>query len=188
MRRAWARPLLCTVVITLLVAGCAAAEGSVSEGAKVPEYGALDLDGRRLTLSSLRGEVVLLNVWATWCYPCRREMPGLEALHRELSAAGLNVVAVSVDHAGAARDIRGFLDEYDLTMTVLHDSSAEIGRRFATRGVPETFLIGVDGTLRRHWIGRIDAHSPSVRQPVLDALAEVRGTRPHSSRALRGSD
>jgi peroxiredoxin len=177
MRTRFRRAALLMSAVALLTVACVEPGDVVSEGRPVPDYGAADLEGQQVRLADLRGEVVLLNVWATWCYPCRREMPGLEELHRELAEAGLNVIAVSVDQAGATADIREFLAEHDLTMTVLHDSGAEIGRRFSTRGVPETFLIGVDGTLRRHWIGRIDAHSAGVRQPVLEALAEVKGRR-----------
>jgi peroxiredoxin len=142
-------------------------------GERVPQYAAADLDGHKVSLQDMRGEVVLLNIWATWCFPCRREMPGLEELHRELKASGLNVVAVSVDGAGATGEIREFLDELGLTMQVLHDSRADVSRVFATRGVPETFLIGADGVLRHHWIGRIDARSHSFREPVLAALRDL---------------
>jgi peroxiredoxin len=166
------RMLAALLPAVLLLGACMEPQRRVEVGERVPQFAAPTLEGEQLGLRELRGEVVLLNVWATWCYPCRREMPGLEALHRELSDAGLRVVAVSVDAAGAAGDIREFLDELGLTMLVLHDSRAEVSRAFSTIGVPETFLIGSDGTLVRHWIGRIDAHSESVRRPVLDALAE----------------
>jgi peroxiredoxin len=161
------------VAAAALLAGCTAGPEIAVQGERVPHYAAADLDGRQVRLQDLHGEVVLLNIWATWCYPCRREMPGLEELHRELSASGLNVVAVSVDAAGAAGEIRDFLDELGLTMQVLHDTRSEISRVFATRGVPETFLIGADGVLRHHWIGRIDARSESVRGPVLAALRDL---------------
>jgi peroxiredoxin len=171
--------ILCAAVGSLLLGACQAPD-VVTVGKLVPDYGAVDLDGTPVRLAELRGEVVLLNVWATWCYPCRREMPGLEELHRELEPSGLNVIAVSVDAAGAAGDIREFLDELGLTMAVLHDSRADVSRAFSTMGVPETFLIGADGTLLHHWRGRIDAHSESVRGPVRAALAAM-----HSRSAAR---
>jgi cytochrome c biogenesis protein CcmG, thiol:disulfide interchange protein DsbE len=158
---------------TVLLSGCIDAPETATKGERVPHYAAADLDGRQVSLKELKGEVVLLNIWATWCYPCRREMPELEELHRELKASGLNVVAVSVDAPGAAGEIREFLDELGLTMQVLHDSKADVSKVFSTRGVPETFLIGADGVLRHHWIGRINARSPSVRDPVLAALRDL---------------
>lgn len=164
--------LLATLLAGIASAACARPE-VVETGRPVPDYTAQDLEGRTVRLADLRGEVVLLNVWATWCWPCRREMPGLEMLHRELAGRGLRVLAVSVDAGGAAGDVRAFIDELDLTMPVLHDPARVIERRFSTLGVPETFLIGADGTLRRHWRGRIDAHSPAIVNPVQQALLEI---------------
>jgi peroxiredoxin len=168
--------LLLLAAGTLLLGACRAPE-VVTVGSRVPDYAARDLDGAPVRLAELRGEVVLLNVWATWCYPCRREMPGLEELHRELEGAGLRVIAVSVDAAGAAGEIRDFLDELGLTMAILHDSRGDVSRTFSTMGVPETFLIGADGTLLHHWRGRIDARSESVRGPVREALSRMHGQR-----------
>jgi cytochrome c biogenesis protein CcmG, thiol:disulfide interchange protein DsbE len=165
--------ILCTGVL-LTVSACSAPDVA-TVGDRAPDYAARDMDGTSVRLVDLRGEVVLLNIWATWCYPCRREMPALEDLHRELRGAGLRVVAVSVDAAGAGGDIREFLEELDLTMDVLHDSRATVSKAFSTMGVPETFLIGGDGTLLHHWRGRIDPHAPGVRGRVLDALAALPG-------------
>lgn len=165
--------ILALAAAALLAPGCTAPPAVAATGQRVPDYAAVNLAGQQVSLRELRGEVVLLNIWATWCFPCRREMPGLEEMHRELREHGLNVVAVSVDAAGAVGEIREFLDELDLTMQVLHDSRSDISRVFATRGVPETFLIGADGVLRHHWIGRIDARAESFRAPVLAALRDL---------------
>ena len=140
-------------------------------GGRAPAFEAATVEGERVSLAELRGEVVLLNVWATWCFPCIREMPSLEALHRELASEGLRVVGVSVDAAGDVGDIRAFVEEHGLSMTILHDPEQRVARAFATRGVPETFLIGRDGTLLKHWIGRIDGRAESVRGPVREALS-----------------
>jgi peroxiredoxin len=172
-RRHPAAALLVLAALAGAATGCAAPE-TAAVGQRVPAYAAPDLSGDEVSLGELRGNVVLLNVWATWCYPCRREMPGLEELHRELDAQGLTVLAVSVDAQGNAGDIREFLEELGLTMPVAHDARADVSRVFSTRGVPETFLIGADGTLRHHWIGRIDARSESVRGPVRVAMAELK--------------
>lgn len=173
-RRSPVAALLVAAAAAAALAACSLPDDTVAVGRSVPAYAAADLAGTEVSLRDLRGQVVLLNVWATWCFPCRREMPGLEELHRELAGRGLAVVAVSVDAAGAAGEIHDFLDELGLTMQVLHDARGDVSRVFATRGVPETFLIGADGTLRHHWIGRIDARSESVRGPVRTAMAELR--------------
>jgi cytochrome c biogenesis protein CcmG, thiol:disulfide interchange protein DsbE len=159
-------PLL---LLAVLLSACDLS-GPVAVGAPVPGFESRDLTGQSLSLQDLRGEVVLLNIWATWCYPCRREMPAMEELHRDLAGDGLRIVAVSIDAAGSRPDIDDFLAEHDITFTILHDAEQRVTRTFRTRGVPETFLIGRDGTLLKHWIGRIDAHAPSVRLPVHEAL------------------
>jgi cytochrome c biogenesis protein CcmG, thiol:disulfide interchange protein DsbE len=156
----------------LLLAGCLEPPARLAVGERVPAYAATDLDGRRLALRDVRGEVVLLNVWATWCFPCRREMPALEQLHREWSGHGLRIIAVSIDGASAERDVREFVEEYGLTFDILHDAAKDVTRAFNTIGVPETFLIDAEGRLRRHWLGRIDPHAENVRGPVGEALRE----------------
>jgi cytochrome c biogenesis protein CcmG, thiol:disulfide interchange protein DsbE len=157
----------------LLLAGCMDVPAQVAVGEHAPPFSGRDLAGAQVDLRELRGEVVLLNVWATWCFPCRREMPALEQLHRDWSGNGLRVVAVSIDAATAARDIRDFVAEHDLTFDIVHDPAQDITQAFQTIGVPETFLIDADGRLRRHWIGRIDPHSESVRGPIREVMQEA---------------
>jgi cytochrome c biogenesis protein CcmG, thiol:disulfide interchange protein DsbE len=170
--RARAAARLPALALLALAAGCELPALEAREGSLVPAYAAGTLAGETVALRDLRGEVVLLNVWATWCYPCRREMPSFEALQRELGAEGLRVVAVSIDRAGDQDEIRDFLAELGITFTVLHDPEQTVTRTFRTRGVPETFLIGRDGVLRKHWIGRIDGHSDGVRGPIREALRQ----------------
>jgi cytochrome c biogenesis protein CcmG, thiol:disulfide interchange protein DsbE len=158
--------------IGLLAATAACDPGSqVTVGTRAPSYAAPTLDGEEVSLSALRGEVVLLNVWATWCYPCRREMPSFEALHRDLGPEGLRVVAVSIDKHGARAEIEEFLEDHGISFTILFDPDQRVARTFNTMGVPETFLIDRDGVLVKHWIGRIDGYSGLVRGPIREALA-----------------
>ena len=158
------------VGIALLAGGCSMPERAAEVGKAAPAYEAATLDGERVTLASLKGEVVMLNVWATWCPPCVREMPSLQALHDELQPHGFRVVAVSVDRPGAGGQIRDFLVEHDISFDILHDPGKDIARRFQTIGLPETFLIDRDGVVRYHWIGMIDTNTPRVRNPVMAAL------------------
>jgi len=140
-------------------------------GESVPAYHATALSGGSFRLSDLRGQVVLLNVWATWCPPCREEMPALERLHDELGERGVRVVGVSIDKGESADVPTEFLRENGITFTILRDASGQVARTFQTRGVPETFLIGRDGTLLQRWVGRIEPGSASVRGAVERALA-----------------
>jgi cytochrome c biogenesis protein CcmG, thiol:disulfide interchange protein DsbE len=163
------------MAVVLLVAAAAAgcADGPAqppTAGAKAPDYTARSLAGDPVSLEALRGGPVLLNVWATWCHPCREEMPAIEALHRELGGRGLQVVAVSIDRRGAGGEVRRFVNDMELTFSILHDPDQEVTRAFRTRGVPETFLIGADGTVLHRWIGQIDPAEPETRAKILAAV------------------
>lgn len=147
-------------------------EALPTPGNPAPEYAARMLDGDTLTLNQLRGSVVLLNVWATWCGPCVREMPGLEALHRKYREQGLVVLGASIDRRSAERDVRRFLESNDIGFTILLDPDQNVTQRFRTLGVPETFLIGRDGVIAHRWIGEFEPIAPDVTQRVEALLAD----------------
>jgi cytochrome c biogenesis protein CcmG, thiol:disulfide interchange protein DsbE len=137
----------------------------VSIGTKAPEFTATAVDGsgRTRTLADYRDSVVLLNVWATWCLPCREEMPSIQALHERYGGRGLKVVAVSVDDPGAEPAILDFARQYGLTFEILHEPTGAIQRAYQTTGVPETFVIGRDGVIQRKENGHRDWNSPANR-------------------------
>ncbi|MBX3174543.1 MAG: TlpA family protein disulfide reductase [Gemmatimonadaceae bacterium] len=112
-------------------------------------------------IDDYEGEVVLLNIWATWCGPCRVEMPSMQELEEQLGPKGLRIVAVSVDVAGMERAINDFAEEYKLSFEILHDAPGRIQQEYQTTGVPETFIIGRDGKLRRRVIGADNWSSPA---------------------------
>ena len=133
----------------------------VDVGSRAPTFLATDLQGRPVRLEDLRGQVVLLNIWATWCGPCRDEMPSMERLHRELGPHGLKIVAVSVDAARGAvaadgqagGDVAEFARQLGLTFTIWHDPSGQIQRTYRTTGVPESFIIDRNGIIQKKVIG-----------------------------------
>ena len=135
----------------------------VTVGSKAPDFHANTIDAppAAKTLADYRGEIVLLNVWATWCLPCRTEMPSIQALHDRFAARGLKVVAVSVDKPGFDDEIRTFRDQFGLTFEILHDATGNIQRDYQTTGVPETFIIGRDGMIRRKVIAADNWDSPA---------------------------
>lgn len=147
-----------------------AAIRAIQAGDPAPDYAAATLAGDTISLAGLRGEAVMLNVWATWCIPCREEMPLLEQLHREYSGDGLRVMGVSIDDAGMRAGIEEFVAEHGLTFTILHDPAERVSRVFRARAVPETYLIDRDGQLVRRWIGKFDPMTEDVRRDVLRAL------------------
>ena len=137
----------------------------VTVGSKAPDFHANTIDGApaEKTLADYKGEIVLLNVWATWCLPCRPEMPSIQALHDRFAARGLKVVAVSIDKPGFDDEIRTFRDQFGLTFEILHDAAGNIQRDYQTTGVPETFIIGRDGLIRRKVIAADDWDSLANR-------------------------
>ena len=147
----------------------------VAPGSEAPEFRAATMtSGSKTTksISDYRGQVVLLNMWATWCGPCKQEMPGIQALHESLGPLGLRVVAVSVDDPGLEDAIRAFVAEHKLTFEILHEGSGKIEHDYQTSGIPETFLIGKDGVIRKRVIGAAQWNSDANVSLVRGLLAE----------------
>lgn len=147
----------------------------VSVGTNAPGFSARTVDATPVvkTLSDYRGKVVLLNIWATYCIPCRTEMPSMEALYQALGPEGLAVVAVSIDQSGFEEQIREFGNDYKLTFDVLYDDTGAIQAIYRTTGVPETFIIGRDGVIRKRLIGAEDWNSDENRSMLRQLLAEA---------------
>lgn len=149
----------------------------VGLGAKAPNFTATTLDATPVTktLADYKGDVVLINIWATWCGPCRVEMPSIEQLHSAYAGKGLKVVAISVDDSGSDALVREFVKQYKLTFEVLRDQGGQEGkvsRDYQTTGYPETVIIGRDGVIRRKFLGATDWNSPSNRGLIERLLAE----------------
>jgi cytochrome c biogenesis protein CcmG/thiol:disulfide interchange protein DsbE len=146
----------------------------VAVGSKAPDFTAVTLDSipREKRLAEYRGQVVLINVWATWCLPCRVEMPSIEALHQAYAPRGFKVLAVSIDDPGHAETIRSFVKQYKLTFEVLHDPQQKIVELYDISGYPETFVIGRDGVIRKKLLSATDWNSPDHRALVERLLAE----------------
>lgn len=140
-------------------------------GGPAPAYAAPALDGRTVSLEDLRGRVVLLNMWATWCPPCRTEMPHLQALHEELADDGLTVVGVSVDQNSAEGQVRDFLDELGIDFLILRDPAERGHRLFRGYGLPMTVIIDREGIVRWRHMGPLTADDPALRAVLDEALA-----------------
>jgi peroxiredoxin len=158
-------------VLLIALAGCRAPRSSAPQvGEPVPTYAAVTLDGQPASLQALNGRPVLLNVWATWCHPCRTEMPDLERLYRERAPAGLQVVGVSIDEQGQVGAIRDFVHEFGVTYPIWLDPDDQVSPTFALIGVPGTFLIARDGTLLWSHMGPIRADDPALNRLIDHAL------------------
>ena len=135
-------------------------------GTTAPAYGAPTMAGDSLDLASMKGQVVLLNVWATWCIPCRREVPELQALHQELGGRGLRVWGVSIDGGEANADVTGFIDDFKMTYTVLRDPAERVLSVFRIQGVPASYLIDREGVVRWRTIGPFKADDPQLQEAL----------------------
>jgi cytochrome c biogenesis protein CcmG/thiol:disulfide interchange protein DsbE len=155
----------------------------VGYGSPAPNFAAKDLrTGTVRTLADYRGKVILLNVWATWCEPCKVEMPSMEELYRAYGPRGVHVVAVSIDNTASEDSIRAFAKGLGLTFEILHDPTQEIERAYQTTGYPESFVIDSRGTIRKKWISATDWNSPANRA-LFDELLGASSGAPVTAKA-----
>lgn len=171
MRRQWLGVL---AVVALLGAGTLAAlrfgPEPIAVGREAPDFTAVNLaTGRPASLhADYAGQVTLVNVWATWCEPCKAEIPALDSLHRRLAPRGFRLVAVSVD-TGDSTAVAAFMRGYGVAFDVLHDPAQTIQRIYQSDKVPESFLIDRDGRIVRIVYG---AHpwASAANQRIIEAL------------------
>jgi len=148
--------------------GLPEAKKSMLDDGKAAAFSLPDLQGKLHGLAE--GEVVLLNFWATWCPPCRKEMPSMAALHRKYAGKGLKVIAVSVDRD--VNDLSAFVREYNLPFQVLHDADSNVSHSYGVFRYPETFLIDRHGQVRYHLVGAVEWMSESITKGVEGLLNE----------------
>ncbi|MDR1949276.1 MAG: TlpA family protein disulfide reductase [Spirochaetaceae bacterium] len=118
------------------------------------------LDGKSRTLQDLSGKVIFLNFWATWCGPCRQEMPSMEALYRRFKAQGLEILAV--DYMEDPTLVSGFMDEYKLSFPTALDSSGRIAASYGITAFPTTYIIDREGFIISRIIGSLNWNTPKI--------------------------
>ncbi len=182
IRRARPWPVWLPVVGIGLWAAAAAAQAATphyadalgllvaQERVEAPAFTLRDLAGRKVTLGDFRGRLVFLNFFATWCVPCREEMPAMERLYRRYRDQGLVVLALSVREN--ADEVAAFVQELRLSYPVLLDGEAQVASRFGVRPIPATYLIGEDGTLRWRAFGPRPWDGAEARAYFAQTLAE----------------
>ncbi len=178
--------VLLTVVGALVVVGWLSRDAAGSPvpaplaGERAPSLALPTIDGRGLSLDTLRGHVVLLNIWATWCGPCRQEMPSIERLYRRHRDRGLRVVSVAVDDHPGERQPDGrivgpvsqFMERYGLTFPVAVDPTGGTEARFGTQYLPTTVLIDRAGRIRSKEVGGRTWDTPPQADLVESLLEE----------------
>jgi peroxiredoxin len=158
--------------LAVATSACAAPDASdkVEVGRPAPAYQTVSLEGDSVSLASQRGKVVLFNVWATWCHPCRDEIPELRELHAKYKTRGLELVGVSVDAEGSDDAIRAFMKDFEMAYPVWRDPDERVSTRFLVVGVPATFLIDREGILRWRKTGPIQPRDSSLTAAIERAL------------------
>jgi len=139
----------------------------------LPAFAAPTLDGDTIALADLRGSVILVNLWATWCRPCVRELPSLERLERDLEDEGLRVLAVNVDRLPedrAAAEVGRFLEAHGIDLTVLLDPRGRSEELFGSLGLPTTVVVDRQGGLAYRRLGEGRWDEPPLRDHVVAAL------------------
>tara|TARA_Y100000588_G_scaffold85716_3_gene91022 strand:- start:3409 stop:3918 length:510 start_codon:yes stop_codon:yes gene_type:complete len=160
------------VFLLVAISACAIDDtaGPPQLGAPIPGYTATTLEGDSVSLSSLRGEVVLLNLWATWCAPCRKETPFLQELFEEHEEDGLHLVGVSLDTGAATEQVERFVEDYGVTYTILHDPENRAMELYRVLGLPATFLIDREGVLQWMRYGPVGETDQEFLSELGDAL------------------
>ncbi len=142
---------------------------AVSAESPAPDFTLTSLDGKKVTLSGLRGKVVLLHFWASWCPPCKKEMPALAGLSREMRDRGLVVLAVSTDRSESA--LRSYVAANSLPFPVFHDKGEAVAfGKYPVTGLPSTYLIDRRGMVAQRIIGKRDWGSPRMRGEIMRLL------------------
>ena len=129
-------------------------QSGVAIGQVAPDFELAALDGNSFSLESLRGKPVVLNFWATWCGPCRRELPALQASAERYSE---NVTIVGVDQGEAPETVQAYVDELGLTFVIPMDRNNEVSAEYGVRGLPTTFFIDSDGVIQHIWSGEMNS-------------------------------
>lgn len=182
------RLLILTVGTTILIAVFtlvwlqSAKYEPLAVGKPAPDFSLADLNEKHYRLSDFRGKVVFLNFWATWCKPCREEMPSMEILNKNFEKDGLVILAVSIDRVTTTKDIPPFVKGMNLTFPVLVDSWGQTDKPYKRMGVPETFIIDQQGIIQEIVIGPRDW----TRIDSLQVLTKLLNVTPKTAVSVQG--
>lgn len=150
--------------------------GVVAIGSPAPDFQAAVIGEpeRVKGIADYRGEVVLLNLWATWCVPCVTEMPSIQRLYDKHAQQGFRVVGIAVDDPPFADRVAQFVRERNLTFEILHEGSGKVEQDYRARGIPATYIIGRDGRIRVIRQGAADWDTPGNSALITQLLAAPR--------------
>jgi len=163
----WVLRLVCLTAVLLaclpllILSGCYSGSRPPRIGTAAPDFTVQDSQSR-VTLSQFRGQVVVLNFWATWCAPCVEEIPSLVEMQRRMKAKGVTVLAVSVDVDENA--YKQFVKDHNVNLMTVRDPSGKSNGLYGTFKFPETYIIDRNGVMRRKFIGAVDWTEPEITE------------------------
>jgi len=141
-------------------------QGFIRAGQPAPDFSLPALNGETVQLSDLKGQVVLVNLWATWCPPCKAEMPGINAFYQAHQSAGFTALMANAQEDEAT--VRAFIEAKGFTFPVLLDSQGDLTKQYGVRGLPTTFIIGRNGQIQHFQTGAItQAELETIVNPLL---------------------
>jgi len=134
---------------------------AAAEGSMAPDFSIKDLQGKEVKLSELKGKVVLVNFWATWCPPCKEEIPSMVKLNKAMEGKPFQMLAISIDEGGKA-DVESYFKSSGNTLPAYLDSDGAISKVYGVTGVPETFVVDKSGKVQKKIVGGLDWNSAEV--------------------------
>lgn len=170
MRTSRARTSALAVALAALciVGGAASLARALEPGGRAPELSGTSLDGQAISLATLRGKVVLIDFWASWCAPCKEEMPFLERLYRRLRSQGFVVVGVSVD--AERKNASDFIAKLKVSFPIVHDGKHAIADRFKPPRMPTSYVLDREGKIRHVHEGWRKEDAPKLEQEIMALL------------------
>lgn len=160
---------LLPILILVAFLGCSRQQKPAAEGNPAPDFTLNTLNGELVKLSDLKGQVVIVNFWATWCPPCREEIPSMMKLNAAMAGKPFRMLCVSIDEGGKVA-VEEFFRKSGFSLPVLMDSDKRVGKLYGITGVPETFVIDKRGVILKKVVGAMEWDRPDVIAFLNDAL------------------
>jgi peroxiredoxin len=158
------------LIASLFALVCAPQANALDAGAKMPEIGLKDLSGKQVDVASLAGKVVIIDFWATWCAPCREELPELEKFYKKYGGKGLAIVGVSVDKE--PDNIKSFLEKLKVTFPVVHDAGHAVSGKYGPPRMPSSYIVDKKGIVRYVHGGYRASDAAEFEKQIQELLAK----------------
>ena len=159
---------LSLLVLLFVLPGCTKKEKPAVEGNPAPAFTLKDLDGREVKLADLKGKVVIVNFWATWCPPRREEIPSMMQLNQAMAGKPFQMLAISINEGGA-QEVQAYFKQSGNSLPALLDPTQQVAKRYGVTGVPESFVIDRNGVILKKVVGGVNWSDPAAIKFMTDA-------------------